>query len=471
MRWWPFTRKNETKESATGPALAMNVLGRPVWTPRDYGNFAKEAYVQNAVSYACIKLVASNAASANWLLFDKRDKEVDSHPLLELLKHPNPMTGQNAFFEAVFAYLLLAGNSYLEAVGPKGKPPKELWIPRPDRMKVIPGAYGIPVAYEYDHNGRTVRWNVSQVNGKSPILHLKEFHPANDWYGMARTEPAAFAIDRHSAASAHNKALLDNGARPSGALIFKPVVLGDKSVNAAPQAVIDMADEKLKERTGPKNAGRPMIFGGNVEWQEMGLSPKDMDFGANKDDAARDICLAFGVPHLLVVPGSSTYSNMKEAELQLWEATILPLVRLLQDHLNAWLCPMFGDGLRLEFDEDAISALEPRREIKRNTTISLLDKGLITLDEAREALQYEPWDRGAVRKVDASVLKALLDGVDQVGFDPLVRYCKSVGLIDPALSNEDATAILQSTYLGDDDLVDEPPVAEDVEEDLGDEES
>lgn len=444
MRWWPFN-KAETKESATGPVLAMNVLGRPVWTPRDYTSFAKEAYVQNAVSYACIKLIASNAASAKWILSRTGD-EIEDHPLLELLRRPNPMSGQSAFFEAVFAYLLLAGNSYLEAVGTKGKPPRELWIPRPDRMQVIPGNYGTPAAYRYSHAGREIEWRVDPLTGKGQILHLKEFHPANDWYGMARTEPAAFGIDRHTAAAEHNKALLDNGARPSGALVFKPVTLGDKTVQAAPQEVIDAASEELKGHTGPRNAGRPMIFGGNVEWVSMGLNQRDMDFGAGKDDAARDICLAYGVPPVLIITGDATYSNMAAAEMQLWEATILPLVRLLRDHLNTWLCPMFGDGLRLEFDEDAISALEPRREIKRNTVIGLLDKGLITLDEAREALQYDPWDAGAVRKVDAGVLTALLAAVDHMGYDPLIRYARSVGLIAPGTSDADAATAMQNLY-------------------------
>jgi HK97 family phage portal protein len=143
-----------------------------------------------------------------------------------------------------------------------------------------------------------------------------------------------------------------------------------------------------------------MVFGGNVEWEEMGISPRDMDFAAGKEDAARDICTSYGVPHILIVPGQSTYNNVREAKLELWEDTILPLIDKAVDALDAWLTPQFGDGLKLGVDLDEISALEPRRESKRKSVVELLDKGVIDADEAREALQYEPRAAEAVKKVD-----------------------------------------------------------------------
>lgn len=49
---------------------------------------------------------------------------------------------------------------------------------------------------------------------------IKLFHPANDHYGLSPIEVAATAIDIHNAAARWNKALLDNAARPSGALVY-----------------------------------------------------------------------------------------------------------------------------------------------------------------------------------------------------------------------------------------------------------
>jgi phage portal protein BeeE len=49
---------------------------------------------------------------------------------------------------------------------------------------------------------------------------MKLFHPADDHYGLSPIEAAATAIDTHNTASRWNKALLDNSARPSGALVY-----------------------------------------------------------------------------------------------------------------------------------------------------------------------------------------------------------------------------------------------------------
>lgn len=435
MKFWPFKR-SERKASAAGRIMSSWMVGRPVWTERDFENLSQEAYLKNAVAFRCTKLIAGSAASVPWLLHGRGGKEIEEHPLLSLLTRPNPVNGGNALFEALYAYLLLSGNTYLEEVGPDNKEPRELWCLRSDRMKVIPGSMGMPQGYEYSVNGQTQRWDVDPIKGGGPILHVKEFHPLNDWYGLGRVEPAAYGIDRHNASSEHNKALLDNGARPSGALVFEPVKVGDNSVQAAPKEVIDAAEQTLAGHTGPGNAGRPLVFGGNVDWLPFGVNPREMDFAAGKEDAARDICLSFDVPHILIVPGSATYNNVKEAKLELWEQTILPLLDHAIDELNNWLAPKFGDDLKLSKDLDAIPALEPRREAKRASTVLLLDKGVIDADEARQALQYGPRTNEAVGQVDGAVLKALVDAIETTGFQPLIRYMRSVGLYEPGMSDE-----------------------------------
>jgi len=446
----------EQKASAAGPIISTGYVGQPVWTPRDYANLADEAYVRNAVGYRCVKLIATAAASAPWLLSSARGRNIERHPILDLLNRPGPMVGGASLFEAFYSYLLLSGNGYLEAVGPSDNaPPRELWCPRSDRMKVIPSAYGTPQGYRYDANGLIKTWDVDPITGMGPILHVKEFHPLNDWYGLGRVEPAAYGIDRHNAASAHNKALLDNGARPSGALVFEPVKNSDGSVQTAPANVIEAARKDMeKNHQGPNKAGKPLIFGGMVNWLEMGISPKDMDFGAGKEDAARDICVSIGVPHILIVPGQSTYNNVREAKLELWEDTILPLLDKTVDALDAWLCPQFPEnGLKLGIDLDEISALEPRRESKRKSVLELYDKGLIDDTEARTALQYGPRDPLAVKKVDGRTLTALFAAAKTpAGIEPLHRYLISVGLLPAESALATFTAAWSSGDINEADL-------------------
>ncbi len=115
--------------------------------------------------------------------------------------------------------------------------------------------------------------------------------------------------------------------------------------------------------SGAGNAGRPILLEGGLEWKEMSLSPKDMDFIEAKHSSARDIALAFGVPpQLLGIPGDNTYSNLAEARLALWEQTILPAAKELVSNLNYWLLPMFDSRLVFELELESIPALSPRRD-------------------------------------------------------------------------------------------------------------
>ena len=57
------------------------------------------------------------------------------------------------------------------------------------------------------------------ITGQSDILQMKTFHPLDDWYGMAATEPAAREIDTSNASTEWNKNLLDKQARPG--LVYK----------------------------------------------------------------------------------------------------------------------------------------------------------------------------------------------------------------------------------------------------------
>jgi hypothetical protein len=142
--------------------------------------------------HRAVKLVAENAASCCFLVYEGA-AERDRHPLPDLLARPNPRQDGASFFEALYAYLLLAGNAYVEAVALDGAV-RELYTLRPDRMHVVPGPDGWAEAYEYTAAGRTVRFDQS-LPPVPPILHLTSFHPLDDHYGLSPLEAAATALE------------------------------------------------------------------------------------------------------------------------------------------------------------------------------------------------------------------------------------------------------------------------------------
>jgi HK97 family phage portal protein len=388
-RWRAFLSQKTSspshiKSSRMAPLVALQNVGQPVWTPRQYDKLAYEGYQKNVVVYRSVNLIARSLASIPLTLF-LEDRRLKEHPILSLLKCPSHCEAGSAFMESLVSYLLLSGNSYIETVNDENDIPQELYTLRPDRMRIVPARDGSVDRYEYQLKGQTRAISVDSITGKSNVLHIKLFHPLNDWYGMSPLEAAASAIDQHNMMSSHNLALLQNGGRPSGALVIN----GD---NQAP-FLNDEQRTRLREDVkavyaGAQNAGKIVVLEGDFEWKEMGLSPKDLDFVEGRSFSAREIAQAFGVPPMLVgVPGDATFANYREARFHLWEDTILPLVNFILAELNLWLVPRFGESLRLDYDLDDIPALSMRREAlwSRLEACSFL-----TQDEKRDMLGFPP---------------------------------------------------------------------------------
>ena len=265
----------EVKASRTARVLAFESGGRARWTPKDFAALAREGYLSNAIVHRAVRLIAENAAACSFLVFDGA-QEREAHPLAQLLTRPNPRQDGGVFFETLYAHLLLAGNAYVEAVTldtqvrqheVRQHEVRELYALRPDRMKVVPGSDGWAEAYDYSVGGRSVRFD-QHASGVPPILHLTFFHPLDDHYGFAPIEAAATALDTHNAAAKWNKALLDNAARPSGALVY---------AGAEGAVMSDDQFGRLKRELegtyqGAANAGRPLLLEGGLDWKPLSLS-------------------------------------------------------------------------------------------------------------------------------------------------------------------------------------------------------
>jgi len=350
-----FRRAPATKESAAKPLIALASPGAPRWTPRDYARLAREGYVANPVAHRCVRMIAEAAASLP-LAVRRAGQRSDADPLSVLLAAPNPDQSAAELFEAAFGHLLTAGNAYLEAAALDGAP-RELYALRPDRMKVRPGTRGWPDGWEYSLAGRTVRFDRDAASGRSPILHLKLFHPLDDHYGLSPLEPAARAVDIHSAGACWTKALLDNAARPSGALIYSG---GDGRLT---EAQFERLKAELGDaHQGAANAGRPLVLDGGLDWKPLSLTPAEMEFLEARREAAREIALAFGVPPMLLgIPGDNTYANFREANLAFSRQTVIPLARKTAAALTVWARPWFGSDVEVVCDESRAPGLAEER--------------------------------------------------------------------------------------------------------------
>ena len=395
MAFFDFLKRNNLNlEHKEAPRVHMQQT-TPYHNRQDnYKSYAKEGYQQNAVVFKCVNEISNAAASINFKVY-QGDVELEQHPLLTLLNKPNPIQAGNEYFQSLYAYILLSGNSFAIS-STAGGVPSELHLLRPDRVEIIPSNTAIPKGYNYMLNGKVVKtYDADPFTGQSEVKHFKTWNPLDDYLGMSPLMAASIDVDQHNLIAKHNIALLVNGARPSGAVIFKPT-----DTSGAPMMMSDMQRKQIKDdldrrMSGTNNSGKPMLLEGDFDWKEMGMTPKDMDFLQNKHMAAKDIALCFGIPSQIIgIPDSQTYSNIQEARLAMYEETIIPLAMRVCNDLNEWLSPSFGDNIKIDYDYDSIPAMVERRKRVYENVTAAVREGIITRNEARDRLGLTPIDGG-----------------------------------------------------------------------------
>lgn len=315
--------------------------------PFEYNAAVRRAYLENPVAQRAVRLVAEGIGGAPL-------KPADS----KLLALVSETSAGQSLLETLASHLLLHGNAYVQVLKDARGRPVELFALRPERVSIVAGENGWPSAYAYDVAGKRLAIPLLDEDAAPNLIHLRHFHPADDHYGAGCLSAADQAVAIHNAAAEWNRQLLENAARPSGALVYETE---DGSALTGDQF------ERLKAElasafAGAGNAGRPMVLEGGLKWQTMALSPADMDFATLKAAAARDIALAFGVPPMLLgLPGDSTYANYREANRALWRLTLLPLAAKIFAGLCEGLSPWFPEA-DLAVDLDRVPALAEDRE-------------------------------------------------------------------------------------------------------------
>jgi HK97 family phage portal protein len=346
----PFWRTKAAAPAPRVPSWAMPWQGGEV--PRSYEAQVRDSFLANPVAARAIRLVAEGAGGAPLV------SNPPGHPALALLASAGFGASGPGLMETLAAQLLLHGNAYVEAaVGPDGLP-AALFALRPERVTVESDSRGWPTGYLYRAGDMLTRYPADTIGDRAELLHIRGFHPLDDHYGAGCLGAASGAVAVHNAAAQWNRALLDNAARPSGALVYQP---GDGSALSGEQ--FDRLKAEMEAAfSGAANAGRPMLLDGGLNWQPLSLTPAEMDFARARDTAAREIALAFGVPPLLLgLPGDATYANYKEANVALWRLTLLPLTARILSALSAHL-QHWWPGLVLSVDRDAVPALSEDRE-------------------------------------------------------------------------------------------------------------
>ena len=315
--------------------------------PFEYGAAVRRAYLDNPVAQRAVRLVAEGLGGAPLVATDP-----------DLARLVCATSAGQALLETLASQLLLHGNAYVQVIKDAAGRPVELYALRPERVSVIANDDGWPSGFAYRVGTSSLTIPVEDQDASPNLIHIRHFHPGDDHYGAGCLAAADQAVATHNAAGLWNRLLLENAARPSGALVYDP---GD-GAGLSPDQFERLKAELASAYSGQFNAGRPMLLEGGLKWQPLSLTPADMDFAELKAAAARDIALAFGVPPMLLgLPGDATYANYREANRALWRLTLLPLAAKILSALGEGLETWFASA-PLAIDLDRVPALAEDRE-------------------------------------------------------------------------------------------------------------
>ena len=374
-----------TKAFTWSRVSGLFALRGPTWSNTvDYQTLLREGFT-NAVVYACITEIMRAAGGVSWMLKRRASTTkgapqpvADDDPAWSILRRAKPLQSGTAFKEATVAYYCLAGNVFIARVSATahGKEiPHELHLLVPDRQRYTPLYDPLHELIGYAYTDSTPTGGqlpprlyalptlpdngqlIYQGPPKDPdgfLLHLKQFTPNNDWYGLSPILAAAHSVDNLNAALAWNTALLQQSCRP-------PLSLTTDTM-PAPETQ-KMLREQIEEMfSGPQGAGKPLLLWGGMKAEKIGMSPMEMDWLKGTEQAGLDICRVLNMPAELVgFAGSKTRANYATARKSLYTETIFPILGMLAEELTHWLLPFYDDTLYLDIDRDNVDAIREDR--------------------------------------------------------------------------------------------------------------
>lgn len=376
-------------------------VGAAIWTGRDYKSFVKEGYKGLWIVYRCVRATAENIKQAKIIATrvrkDGSEEVIDlngnkpENQLAQLLRRPNSFMTMADFLEAWTIYLELSGNTYVEKVrkgaGNSAGGVLEMWALRPDFMNVIPGREDIVSGYTF------------KVPGVDPIpyrpdeiCHWKYIDPENEHVGVSPIESARRIIDNSNAAISWNVRQLQNSAVPSGAFVFPPdIELGPEQIREAQEAITTFTRNGLYGT---------LILHGGMDWKDMSVSPKDMQFIQMLDANNIAFCAIFGTPPEVIGVVSPKYENYKIARLRFWEEKIIPLLDFFVARMNVEIAPLYGEDIRIRYDVSHVPAMRDVFTEKVDTARKLFEMAVpFNVINSRLELGFDaekiPWGNDA----------------------------------------------------------------------------
>jgi HK97 family phage portal protein len=402
-----FGNEKQFEQSASIP-LYNNSYGYKE-PPQNYEAFAKNGYGKNAIIYSCIRELTNAAIEPRYFIegFDRENQpfEIQDSALKSLLDAPNKTQDLYDLIEQLITHLYIAGNAYIfKERGQSGRI-TQLYLLRPDRVSIQSGKDNGVSSYEYELNSNTYTIPPEDIG------HIKlGTNASNDLYGLSPLTVLANMLNLDQSITQFAKSFFQNAGVPSGLLRLKKRLTTQEEANT-------IRARWRSQFSTPKNYNSLAILDEDAEYQPLSVDPSSMAMADLRNETESRICMAFQVPPILIgtVIGlnRSTYSNYAEARRSFWDETVSSLINKITRFFNKNICSEFTTNESLNIDISNVAALIEDKDARSTRINTQFTNGVITLNEAREELGYDPLDDGQLRRIPLNIIE-VMGGSDNV---------------------------------------------------------
>ncbi len=366
-------------------------IGGRIGYPQKAGYLAnvEHGFNRNPVVAACVGVYASTLNEAPLVVANTDGALNPSHPLSLLFKQPNPRMGQAEFWQIVWTYLAIGGNAYIVKVRSSLGNVVELYPYSDAHVAPLLNDMGWIYAYRYNSGNVVQDWPLDDV------IHIQNpayRDPLQMHKGVSPISVAWDKINTYNELQATIYSLVASNAIPSG-ILSAP---GDVPISQVESLRAQL--RKRKDASG-KDRTDAIVLGNGMSYQQMGLDAQRLQAIETVRELETAICGAFRI-HPAVVQTSaglaiSTYNNLQSAYAEYTKLTRVPFWNSLEEQIEAGFRKEWPQ-ITLQFDTAYVQALLPEAETIETSTVSQFTNNIITLNEARQALSYDPVDNGDV---------------------------------------------------------------------------
>ena len=208
----------------------------------------------------------------------------------------------------------------------------------------------------------------------SEMIHIKENSFHDMYRGVSRLKPAVRTMALMTSMRQFQDNFFKNGAVPGLVL---------KSPNTLSEKIKERMIQSWSARYRPDAGGRrPLILDGGIEIDEISnVNFKELDFQDAILENEKIILKALGIPPIMLDSGNN--ANIRPNMRLYYLETVLPIVRKINFALSRYF------GYEIKEDVTEIPALQPELRDQSQYYSALVNPGIISANEARDALGFE----------------------------------------------------------------------------------